>query len=128
MSNFLKYTLICFAVVTIIFGVPLLLAPGKFLAAFGWGPIDPLISRMLGAALLGLAWACLRAIQPLHHEKARLLVEVNAVFCTLATIGLLRHLLFAWYPPMVWYVALIYAIFAILFFYHWIARPRTKQR
>jgi O-antigen/teichoic acid export membrane protein len=128
MSSFLKYTLIVFAIVTLLFGVPLLLAPGKFLLAFGWAPVDPFISRMLGAALIGLAWACLRAVQPAHQEKARLLVEINAVFCSLATIGLLRHLLFAWYPLMVWIVALIYATFAFLFIYHWIARPRTKQR
>jgi hypothetical protein len=112
MSRFLKLTFLLHAIVGVLFGLPLLLAPGQFLGAFGWAPVDPLISRMFGAALIGLAWGSVRAWGQASHEKVLVLIEVEAVFSLLALAGLLRHLVFARWPMMVWVVAGLFAIFA----------------
>jgi len=61
MSRLLKLALLIYGIVTFVFGAPLLLAPGRFLDFFGWAPVDPLLSRLLGAALLGMTWSALRA-------------------------------------------------------------------
>jgi hypothetical protein len=45
--------------VDIVFAVPLLLAPGWVLALFGWQAVDPITSRLVGAALLGIGGASL---------------------------------------------------------------------
>jgi hypothetical protein len=37
-----------------IFAIPLLFVPGKFMSLFGWSPVDPIMSRLVGAALLGI--------------------------------------------------------------------------
>ena len=42
-------------VVALLMGLPLLIAPGRWLDVVGWAPVDPLISRKFGAALSGLA-------------------------------------------------------------------------
>jgi hypothetical protein len=122
MSNSLKYTFLVFTIVCIIIGVPLLLAPGRFLGLFGWAPVEPLIDRMFGAVLIGLAWAALRASLQSNREKVQILIEANAIFCTLSLVGLVRHLLIAHYAFMVWFVAALYAIFAVLWIIHWVRK------
>lgn len=41
-------------VADILFALPLLLFPGFFLALFGWTTVDPVTSRVVGAALVGI--------------------------------------------------------------------------
>ena len=122
MSNFLKYTFLAFTLVAALFGLPLLIAPGRFLGFFDWAPIDPLISRMLGSALLALAWGAFSAARSKNTELARGLVQVNAAFCVLAAFGMLRNMLGAWWPFMTWFVLALYAVFALLFIYNWIRK------
>jgi hypothetical protein len=99
-------------VVSILPGVPLLLAPGRFLGFLGWAPIDPIISRLLGSALLALAWSSFRGAGASEGVQ-RVLVELDAVFCILCCVGLLRHLLFSWWPAMVWITFAVFAAFAV---------------
>ena len=114
MSKLLKTTFLVHAVVGFLFGAPLLLAPGRFLGLFNWSPVDPLLSRILGAALLGLAWSSLRGYQQTSREKVALLVEAEAVFCTLAVVGLLRNMWGSNWPFIVWLILALQAIFAVL--------------
>ena len=123
MSKALKYTFLIHAVVAVLFGVPLLIVPGRFLGWFGWAPIDPIISRLLGAALLALAWSSFRGWRATERAQVAILVEMEAVFTVLGCVGLLRHLLFAGYPAMVWMVFAILGIFAIA----WIVSLLRKQ-
>ncbi len=123
MSKALKYTFLVHAVVGVLFGVPLLIAPGRFLGWIGWAPIDPIISRLLGAALLALAWSSFRGWQATERAQVAILVKMEAVFTVLGCVGLLRHLLFAHYPAMVWIVFAILGIFAIA----WIVSLLRKQ-
>jgi hypothetical protein len=113
MSKSLKYTFGIHAIVSLIFGAALLLAPGRTLGLFGWSPVDPLMSRGLGAALLGLAWGSFRAWQATERKQVAILVEAEAVFCVLACVGLLRHVLAFAYPWYVWGITVIFAAFAI---------------
>jgi hypothetical protein len=113
MSRPLKFTFLIHAVVGFLFGAPLLLAPGRFLGWLGWVPVDPLLSRVLGAALLALAWSSFRGWRATERAQVAILVEMEAVFTVLGCVGLLRHLLIANYPAMVWTVFAILLIFAI---------------
>jgi hypothetical protein len=113
MSKALKYTFVVHAIVSFLFGVPLLLAPGSFLGLFGWAPIDPLISRLLGAAVLALAWGSVRGSQAMEVLQVKTLVEMEMVYTILGCVGLLRHLLIAYYPWYVWTIFVVLALFAI---------------
>ncbi len=125
MSKALRITFIIHAIIAVLVGAPLLIAPGRFLGAFGWEPVDPLLDRVLGAALLALAWSSLRGWRVKGKAQAIILVEMEAIFCFLASLGLLRHLLIAHYPLMVWLVFAVLVIFAVVWILFWIKKPKT---
>jgi hypothetical protein len=113
MSKALKTTFLIHAVVSAVFGIPLLVVPGGFLGLFSWVPIDPILSRILGAALLALAWSSFRGWQATERKQVQILVELEAVFTVLACIALLRHLLFGSWPLIVWLVFAVFVAFAV---------------
>ena len=114
MTTFRRLTFAIFALVAVLVGAPLLIAPGRFLALWNWAPVDAILSRILGAALLALAWASILGTQATDRQLTRSLVQIEALFCVLATLGILRHLLGgASYPPVLWVAAAILGLFAI---------------
>ena len=120
MSKALKYTFSVHVVFAVVFGLPLLLAPGRTLGLFGWAPIDPLISRLFGAALLALGWGSVRGAQAMEVVQVKTLIEMELVFTVLGCVGLLRHLLFAHWPWYVWTIFVILAAFAVAWFVQWL--------
>jgi len=112
MSQALKVAFLIHAAVSCLFGIPLFLVPGRLLQWVGWRPIDPIISRVLGAALLALAWSSFRGWRSTERSQP-VILEMEAVFTTLGCIALLRHLLSAPFPVMVWIVFAIMVIFAV---------------
>lgn len=122
MSKALKFTFLIHAVVALILGALLLIIPGRFLGWVGWAPVEPIINRVLGAALLALAWSSFRGWLATERAQVAILVEMEAAFTVLGCIGVLRHLLFGGYPAMVWIVFAILALFAIA----WIASLLKK--
>ena len=118
MSKALKFTFLIHAVVAVLFGAPLLIIPGRFLWWVGWGTwrtIDPLMSKLVGAALLALAWSSFRGWRATERAQVTILVEMEAVFTVSCCVAWLRNLLISpWpYPLKVWIVFAILALFAI---------------
>jgi hypothetical protein len=113
MSRWLRILFQVHAVVAVVAGLPLLLAPGRTLGLFGWAPVDPLISRILGAALVALAWSSWRGWRGATQTRVGLLIEVEAAFTTLTCAGLLRQLLGAHWPWYVWTLLGVFAAFAV---------------
>lgn len=122
MSKALKTVFAAHAIVAVIFGLPLLIAPGRLLTWVGWAPIDPILSRVLGAALLALGWSSFRARQAASYREVRLLIELEAAFTGLACVGLLRHLLVARWPLFPWLVFALYLVFALAWIYFLVRR------
>lgn len=122
MSKSLKITFLVHAVIAVLVGAPLLIAPGRLLTWIGWAPIDPLISRLFGAALVALAWSSFRAWQAVGRDEVVILVEMEAAFAVLGCVGLLRHLLFSRWPATVWVVFAVLAAFAVAWVVHLVRR------
>lgn len=114
MSRALKIVSGVDALLALIFGLPLLIVPGRLLTWAGWGPIDPIISRLFGAALLALGWSSFRGWQGAGRREVRWLLEMHLVFSVLACAGLARHLFVARYPLFPWLVFGLFVIFAVL--------------
>jgi hypothetical protein len=117
MSKVLKTTFLIHAIASVLAGLLLLIIPGRTLLSLGWAPIDPILGRVLGAALLALGWGAFRGWQATERAPSRVVAEMEAAFTALACVGLLRHLLFAHYPIMVWLLFAVSFIFALA----WIA-------
>jgi hypothetical protein len=117
MSQARKTTFAIHAVVALLLGLPLLIAPGQLLTWLGWAPIDPIISRLLGAALLALAWSSFRGWRATAARDVQVLVEMEAAFTVLACVGLLRHLLVGHWPLIPWLVFALTLAFALAWIY-----------
>jgi hypothetical protein len=122
MSKALKLTFIIHAVVGALVGALLLFVPVRFQQWIGWETFlqratwagsDPVVSRLLGAALVALAWSSFRGWRADERAQVNTLVEMEAVFTVLGCLGLLRHLLFGHLPMPAWIVFAILALFAI---------------
>ncbi len=111
MSKLLKLTLIVHIILAVLFGLPLLGMPGRFLGWFGWSPVDPLISRMFGAALLGMGWLDFRTILAGSRQAAQGVIEAGIVFCGLAVAGMLWNMSGSAWP---WYTWTVLAVFVVL--------------
>lgn len=117
MSKALKTTFLVHAVVALVAGAPLLIVPGDLLTWLGWAPIDPLVSRVLGAALLALSWSSFRGWMASDRARVAVLVETEAIFAVLACLGLLRHLLVGSWPLIPWLALAVFAAFALAWIY-----------
>jgi len=102
MARQLRVLFIVHLVIAAALGLLLLIMPGRFLLALGWAPIDPILSRVLGAALLALGWGSYRAARLRNPAELHVLLEVDLAFCALGTLGVLRHIVVAHWPWMVW--------------------------
>lgn len=113
MQKTTKATFLVHMIVAGLTGFVLWAAPGRFLTLLGWAPIDPIISRFLGAALLACALSSYRGWRAADFMQVAALVEIELVFTSLACAGLLRHILFGWWPLMVWILFGILVAFAL---------------
>lgn len=127
MSKLPKLTFLIHALVGVLLGLPLFIIPGRFLYWVGWNAMlefvarqnnDPFITRVLGAALLALAWSSFRGWRTSDKAQATVLVEMEIVFTVLGSVGLLRHLLwpwrlFSWHAASGWIALAILVLFAV---------------
>jgi hypothetical protein len=122
MAKWLKIVFLVHMVIAAVLGALLLVIPGRFLGWFGWAPVDPLLTRVLGGALLALAWGSFRGWRAKDRAQVAVLIEVEAAFTILGAIGLLRHLLIASYPWMVWTLFAGLAAFAVVWVVAWLKK------
>ena len=117
----LKIIFLVFAILLLITGLPLLLAPGRFLGIFNWAPVDTLLSRLLGAALLAMSWGSFMGFLAAEPDQVRMLVSCSFVFTALGALGFARHLFtIYYYPPMVWVIFILLVAWAIVWGVAWV--------
>mgnify|MGYP001826028402 CR=1 FL=1 len=122
MPKGLKTLFLVHGVVSLVFGLPLLIIPGRLLTWVGWAPIDPIAGRLLGAVMLALAWGGFRGWLAEERAKVAILVELEAVYTVLACVGLLRHLLVGSWPLFPWLVFALHLGFALAWVYFLLRR------
>jgi hypothetical protein len=136
----LQVTFLVHAVLSLVLGLALMLVPGRSLSVLGWVQVwvqlpnsdlsipgqtfvDPLITRLLGASLLALAYLSFRcwAKAAQMAKEARLVVEFEAVYCALSIIAILIALLTMQRSAgmIVWACLLVYAAFFAAWGLYW---------
>ena len=125
-----KPALAVFLIADGILGVLLFLIPGRFLGWLGWAPIDPIISRILGAALLAMSWGDWRLLRELAasagvgrglgRSELRLWAQTQALFEALTGLAVLRHLWVGRWPAMIWILFVLSVLSALTWLIVWL--------
>lgn len=123
-----KVLVYIFGALCLLPGAALLIAPGRFLGSFHWAPIDPHLSRILGAALLALAWLVWRMVRPTGKSLTSIGAEVFFIFTFFSSVGLLRHVLTAFYPWMVWVLTIVLLLYALFWGVLWFTNRKSAEK
>lgn len=103
-------------VADILFGIPLLFFPQAFLNLFGWGTYDPIMSRLVGAALMGIgieSWLGRNAVADTFHAMLNLKVIWASSALFAIGVGIAEGA-----PPIAWAFLGIFAVFWVVWVYY----------
>lgn len=103
-------------VADLIFAVPLLLAPVATLRALGWTAIDPVVARLVGAALAGIGTESLLGRNG-SVEAFRSMLRLKCIWSGAATLGLALSILDG-APRMTWAFLAVFVAFGALWNYY----------
>jgi hypothetical protein len=138
--NGLRNTFIIHAIIGLAFGALLMFIPGRALTVLGWVPanvqlpqselsvpgetfVDPVLIRLLGATLLGIAYLSFRTwrIKACSWDQAMPVVQFETVLCGLSIVALVIGFLRIErsIPLIGWAVLLLYAVLFIAWGYFW---------
>ncbi len=110
-----RWFVIHFAI-DVLIAVPLLLAPEWLLPRLGWLFVDPVTSRLVGAALMGIGVQSLLG-RNAGVETFRAMLNLKIIWSACAIFGLGLGLLKGG-PPMVWLFLVVFVAFLGLWVYH----------
>jgi hypothetical protein len=108
--NSLRIWFVIHFAVDVLFAIPLFLAPVLFLTLFGWETVDPLATRMVGAALMAigveslLSWRANAAIY-------RGMLNLKIIWSACVVLGILLTMLINGGPLFGWIVLAIFLVF-----------------
>ena len=133
-SKGLRNTFLAHTIVSAVLGLLLYVIPGRVLVLLGWVPekyevtvggttvsapgtllVDPVITRVLGAALLALAFAGFLGWRAKQRQEVSILVSLQFVFCVLALVAFLVRIvtLGLALPAIGWVLIIILLAFAV---------------
>jgi len=126
-SKGLRNTFLVHTIVSAILGLALYVIPGRVLIWLGWFTkevvvtvgdtsvtasstllVDPVITRVLGAVLLALAFASFLGWRAKLHQEVSILIRLDFVFCVLALVAFLVRIVTLSLPtiPVIWWVCI----------------------
>lgn len=100
----------------IVFAIPLLLIPEVIMPIFGWTVVDPITSRLVGAALLGIGVESLIG-RNASREVFKAMLNLKILWASGAVLGIGLGLI-AGAPPAAWLFLVIFAGFLIVWIYY----------
>ena len=101
--------------IILVFGLGYLLVPQTTLGFVGIQTHELEVYRLLGAAMLGLAYGSWLAYRETAFERVRIVLGIEVVWPALGTLVMLYALLITGFPAGAWLNAIILAAFAVAF-------------
>lgn len=103
----------------LLFGIPLFLIPAQLLSYlyWSWSPIDPLMSRIFGAALIGIAAFSYYCNKSNNAEVFKAALRFKSVWGSLCFLAF-AYAAFTGGSPSVWIGALVFLVFASVWNYY----------
>jgi len=113
-------------IVDVAFAIPMMIVPGPFLAFMGWRAVDPIATRLVAAALLGIGLESFIG----RHSTAdgfKAMLNLKIIWSGSATVGLLISMAMGaqGQPLFVWALVAVFLVFEAGWIY-W--RVHLEQR
>jgi len=105
-------------VADIIFAIPLLLIPEIIMPLFGWKAVDPITSRLTGAALLGIGVESLLG-RNASRDVFKAMLNLKVIWAAGAVLGIGLGII-AGAPPVAWLFLAIFTLFLIVWSTYWV--------
>lgn len=131
MSKGLQRTFLFHAFLCAVVGIVMYLGPMTFLALVQWTPIDPVLTRLYGAALLTLAVSSWLGARATVLAEVHILIIMEIVFTLIGSIALIYDAFFSGAPAFAWVILAIWVPFLlawVTFYYRTIERPKPQIR
>ena len=125
MSRGLKYTFFTHMLVALAFGLLFLISPDLYARIANYAPIDPIITRGMGVAVLGLAFSSWLAFRAAQWEEVRIVLEMEVFYTVLMTATLTLIMVFTPAPLFTVVPLAVHLLFAIAFVYYFITAPHA---
>jgi len=122
--NGLRTWFVIHFVADMLFGIPLLLFPRLLLPLLGWTTYDPLTSRLVGAALMGIGLESLLG-RNASAETFRAMLNLKIIWASSAIFGIVAALIEG-APPITWAFLGIFVIFWIVWVYYRVYLNRNE--
>ena len=119
----LRFWFVVHFAIDYLFAIPLLLAPEFTLELIGWTTVDPLTSRLVGAALLGIGGESLLGRYG-SADVYRAMLNLKIIWSLGAIFGIGASMAGGG-PPMGWVVLGIFVAFCALWSYY---RIQLRER
>ena len=115
--NSLRTWFVIHFVLDFLFAVPLIFTPVAFLTLFGWTTIDPLMTRLVGAALMGIGVESYLG-RNAGIEAYKGMLNLKIIWSASATFGLILTMVTNNSPIIGWLLVLIFGSFCIIWSYY----------
>lgn len=103
-------------VVDMLFAIPLIFFPEVIMPLLGWQTVDPITSRLVGAALLGIGGESLLG-RKASREVFLALLNLKILWASSAVLGIGLGIA-AGGPPMAWGFLAVFVIFGGIWIYY----------
>lgn len=110
--------------VSILFGIVFLIFVEGFVAFIQWPYLDPVVGRLLGAALIGFAATSLLAWRETEWAKVKIIVQMEIVWCAIGSIVLLVCVFLFPLPFFTWINIIILIFFLIVFSWYYFTHEK----
>ena len=104
-------------ILDVTFAIPMLVTPVAFLSLFGWTTVDPFMTRLVAAALMGIGLESYVG-RNAGIEAFQGMLNLKIIWSAFAALGLLISVLTLGGPWMVWLIIAIFVGFNILWVYY----------
>lgn len=125
MSRGLRITFLAHMLVALAFGLLFLISPDLYARIANYSPIDPIITRSLGVAVLGLAFSSWLAFRAATLDEIRIILETEVFYTVLMTATLTLIMVFTPAPTFTLLPLSFHLIFAVAFVYFFVTAPRA---
>lgn len=112
----LKRWFVIHFITDMVFAIPLLFIPEIIMPLFGWEIVDPITSRLVGAALLGIGAESYLG-RNAGLEVYRAMLNLKVLWGSAAVLGIILGIL-SGAPPSAWLFLVIFGIFAGVWIYY----------